>query len=102
MDSLEAASIGGGENRCEEGSYGPVRRKQEEVRERESGIIFRPAEVEEAVTMDADDASDEETAGPYEKPKFEPLVLSDKERKMERFSWGPDMALGDCMSNELE
>jgi len=66
---------------AQESSYGPVRRKQEEQRDRESGIVFRPAEVEEAVAMDADDASDEETAGPYEKPKFEPVELSDKERK---------------------
>jgi RNA-binding protein PNO1 len=55
------------------GGYGPIRRKQEEVRDRESGIVFRPAEVEEAVPMDADEASDEETAGPYDKPKFAAL-----------------------------
>lgn len=75
MDAAMSSDSGAG------GGYGPVRRKHEEVRERESGVVFRPAEVEEAVAMDADDASDEETAGPYEKPKFEPLKAQDQEAK---------------------
>merc|ERR1719281_1478425 len=61
--------------------YGPIRRKNEEVHDRESGLVFRPADVEENVAMDADDASDEETAGPYEKPNFAPLKAQDQVEK---------------------
>jgi len=58
----------------EERGYGPVRRKDGEVRS--DGIVFRPAEVEEVVVeMEEEDV-------PYDKPEFEALTA--KERGLKR------------------
>lgn len=60
--------------------YGPVRLKDEEVKE--DGIVFRPVEVEEvAVEMDEDTGhmSDEEGDGkPYAKPNFKELTPTEQ------------------------
>mmetsp|Transcript_53474 Transcript_53474/g.171358 ORF Transcript_53474/g.171358 Transcript_53474/m.171358 type:complete len:274 (+) Transcript_53474:129-950(+) len=64
----------GAAQKSEADSYGPVRRKDEEVSS--SGIVFRPAEVEEVAieTVEEGDAGGEGGEAPYSKPQFPALT----------------------------
>lgn len=65
------------EEATSKGSYGPVRRKDEEMSS--GGIVFRPAEVEEvAVEMVEEGENGEEIKAPYDKPQFPALSAKEK------------------------